>query len=96
MTNQELVVELAKRLNLTQKETSDTLDNLVSIFSSNLEKGNSISIHGFGLFETKKRGQRISVNPVSKQKYLIPPKISVAFKPGQTIKDNLKKLEVNE
>ncbi len=96
MTNQELVALLAKRLELTQKDTSDVLDTFVSLFNSNLEKGNSINIQGFGLFEIKKRNERISVNPVTKQRYLIPPKISVGFKPGQTIKDNLKKIEVNE
>lgn len=96
MTNQELVAALAKRIELTQKDTSDVLDTLVSIFNTNLENGNSINIQGFGLFETKKRNERISVNPVSKQRYLIPPKISVAFKPGQTIKDNLKNLAVDE
>lgn len=96
MTNQELVALLAKRLELTQKETSDTLEAFVSLFNSNLEKGNSINIQGFGLFEIKKRNERISVNPVTKQRYLIPPKISVGFKPGQTIKDNLKKIEVDE
>lgn len=96
MTNQELIAELAKRMNLTQKDISELLDATVSIFNGNLEKENSINIQGFGLFETKRRNQRISVNPVSQQRYLIPPKISVAFKPGQTIKDNLKKIKVDE
>lgn len=96
MTNQELTAALAKRLGWTQRQTSEVLESAVSIINSNLEEGNSINIQGFGLFETKKKGERISVNPVSKQRFLVPPKISLAFRPGQTIKDNLKKLEVNE
>lgn len=96
MTSQELVAALAKRVELTQKETADILESFISLFNSNLEQGNSINIQGFGMFETKKKNERISVNPVSKKKYLIPPKISVSFKPGQTIKDNLKKLTSNE
>ncbi|MDR2955161.1 MAG: HU family DNA-binding protein [Prevotella sp.] len=96
MTNQELVSALAKRLGWTQKQTSETLETTVSVINSNLEDNNSINIQGFGLFETKKKNERVSVNPVSKQRFLVPPKISVAFRPGQTIKDNLKKLEVNE
>ncbi len=96
MTNQELIAALAKRLGWTQRETSDVLEATVSILKSNLEDSNSINIQGFGLFETKKKGERISVNPVSKQRFLVPPKISLAFRPGQTIKDNLKKLEANE
>ncbi|MBB4038350.1 DNA-binding protein HU-beta [Dysgonomonas hofstadii] len=96
MTNQELIAALAKRMGWTQRETSDVLESTISLIRENLEDGNSINIQGFGLFETKKKGERISVNPVSKQRFLVPPKISLSFRPGQTIKDNLKKLEVDE
>lgn len=96
MTNQELVAALAKRLGWTQKQASEMLEVTISVINSNLEDNNSINIQGFGLFETKKKGERISVNPISKQRFLVPPKISLTFRPGQTIKENLKKLEVNE
>lgn len=96
MTNQELTTALAKRLGWTQKQTVEVLEATVSIINSNLEDYNSINIQGFGLFETKKKSERISVNPVSKQRFLIPPKISLTFRAGQTIKDNLKKLQVDE
>ncbi|WP_029905230.1 HU family DNA-binding protein [Prevotella sp. 10(H)] len=96
MTNQELVAALAKKTGWTQRQTSEILEATVSIMNTNLESGNSINIQGFGLFETKKKNERISVNPVSKQRFLVPPKITLAFRPGQTIKDNLKNLEVNE
>lgn len=96
MTNQELIAALAKRLGWTQKQTAEILETAISIVNSNLEDGNSINIQGFGLFETKKKGERISVNPVSKQRFLVPPKISLMFRPGQTIKENLKKLQINE
>ncbi|MDR2948174.1 MAG: HU family DNA-binding protein [Prevotella sp.] len=96
MTNQELIATLAKRLGWTQRQASEILEATVSIINTNLEENNSINIQGFGLFETKKKGERISVNPVSKQRFLIPPKISLSFRPGQTIKETLKKLEVNE
>ena len=96
MTNQELIAALAKRLSWTQRQTSEVLEATVSIINSNLEENNSINIQGFGLFETKKKAERISVNPVSKQLFLVPPKITLSFRPGQTIKENLKKLEINE
>ncbi|MFT3992669.1 MAG: HU family DNA-binding protein [Dysgonomonas sp.] len=96
MTNQELIATLAKRIGWTQRQASDMLDATVSVMKECLEDGDSINIQGFGLFEPKKKGERISVNPVSKQRFLIPPKITLAFRPGQTIKDNLKKIEVDE
>lgn len=96
MTNQELVVELAKRMQLTQKEISEMLECTVKIITHSLENEKSINVQGFGLIERKKREGRISVNPLSQKRYIIPPKFSVAFKPGQNIKDNLKKMTVIE
>lgn len=96
MTNLELIAALAKRLDWTQKHTTEILDAAVSLITENLEDGKSLNIQGFGLFEAKKKGERVSVNPVSKQRFLVPPKITVAFRPGQTLKDNLKNLKVDE
>lgn len=96
MTNQELVSALAKRLNLTQRQTAETLEVLVSVMNTNLENGSSINIQGFGLFESKKKSERVSVNPVSKQRFLVPPKITMAFRPSQSIKDTLKNKTGNE
>lgn len=90
MTNQELIAILAKRLDWTQRQTSDTLESAVSIINTKLADGESINIQGFGLFETKKKSERISVNPVSKQRFLVPPKITVNLRPGQSIKETLK------
>lgn len=96
MTSQELVAALAKRLEWTQRDTSDVLEALVGVMNKELIEGNSVNIQGFGLFEPKKKKDRISVNPVTKQRFLVPPKITLSFRQGQTIKDNLKKLAVDE
>lgn len=96
MTHKELIAELSKRLELTQAQTSKIMEDAVSIVNTNLASSNSINIQGFGLFETKKRQERMSVNPVSKQRFLVPPKITPAFRPGQVVKDKLKKLSENE
>ena len=96
MTNQELIAALAKRLEWTQRQTSDMLEGIVSIFNSSLENGDSVNIQGFGLFEAKKKGERISVNPISKQRFLVPPKITASFRPAQNIKDTLKQKASDE
>lgn len=96
MTNQELIAALAKRLEWTQRDTGDMLESFVAIVNKELLEDNSVNIQGFGLFEPKKKKDRISVNPVSKQRFLVPPKITLAFRQGQTMKDNLRKLTVDE
>ena len=89
MTHKELVAELAKRLEQTQAKTSEWVDVFVSLMNSNLSEGNSVNFQGFGLFETKKKMERISVNPLTKQRFLIPPKITAVYRPSQNLKDQL-------
>ncbi|NDV69136.1 HU family DNA-binding protein [Dysgonomonas sp. 25] len=96
MTNQELIAALAKRLDWTQRQTADLLEGFVGLLNSRLEAGDTVNVQGFGLFETKKKNERVSVNPTTKQRFLVPPKITISFRPGQTVKDNLKKIEVDE
>lgn len=96
MTNKELIIELARRLDWTQQKTVEVMDATVSVMNNNLANANSINIHNFGVFETKKMQERISVNPISKQRFLVPPKIVPAFRPSQAIKDKLKNLGNDE
>lgn len=89
MTHKELVAELAKRLEQTQAKTSELLSAFAELMNNNLAGGNSVNFQGFGLFETKKKMERISVNPVTKQRFLIPPKITAVYRPSQNLKDQL-------
>ena len=82
MNNKEFTSELAKRLGYTTKETSELMTKLINTMSQQLEDANTISIYGFGTFEVKKKTERISVNPTSKQRLLIPPKLVLNFKPS--------------
>lgn len=96
MTNKELIAELAKRLDWTQVQTAKVLDDAVSVISKTLSGNNTVNIQGFGLFEAKKRQERVSVNPVTKQRFLVPPKITPVFKPASVVKEKLKKISENE
>ena len=58
--------------------------------SAQLEDENTVSIAGFGAFEVKKKLERVLVNPATKQRMLVPPKIVVNFKPNNALKDKAK------
>lgn len=90
MTHKELIAELANRLEWTQARTSTVLESVVELIGDNLVDSNTINIQGFGVFEARLRQERVSVNPNTKQRFLVPPKITPAFRPGQSIKDKLK------
>ena len=90
MNNKEFTSELAERLGYTIKDTSELINSLLSGMTRELEEGNVITIQGFGSFEVKKKAERISINPVSKQRVLIPPKLVLSYRPSNTLKDKFK------
>lgn len=96
MKNKELITELADRSGWTSKEVSDMLSALTSVVSSRLVDSDTVYLQGFGQFEVKKKGERISTNPANGKRYLVPPKLVPVFKPGITMKNRLKKLTDNE
>lgn len=90
MTHKDLIAELAMRLNWTQAATSETLDAFIGILNEKLADNVQISIQNFGTFETKKKQERISVNPLTQERFLVPPKITATFKPSAGIKEQLR------
>ena len=90
MNNKEFIAEIASRMGETQKEMSQLVSSAVNIMTLELQEGNSIVVQGFGAFEVKKKLERISVNPVTKQRMLIPPKLVLSFKPSATLKEKFK------
>ena len=90
MNNKDFIAELSGKLGRSSKETSDWVALLLSEMTHQLEDGNAIYIQGFGTFEVKKKVERISVNPVSKQRMLVPPKLELSYKPSASLKDKFK------
>lgn len=90
MNNKEFTFELAERLGYTIKDTSELMNSLLSSMTQELEEGNVIAIQGFGSFEVKKKAERISINPASKQRMLVPPKLVLSYRPSNTLKDKFK------
>lgn len=90
MNNKEFTSELSRRLGYTIKDTSELISSLLQDMTQQLEDGNCISLQGFGSFEVKKKSERISVNPSTKQRMLVPPKLVLTFKPSTLLKDKFK------
>lgn len=91
MTNKEFINTLAERNGLTPQDAQSLTEALINTMGDSLSEGDSITIQGFGNFDVKKKMERIIVNPNTKQRQLIPPKLTVAFKPSNVLKDKFKK-----
>lgn len=90
MNNKEFITELSARLGYSVKDTSSIVASTVSVVTEQLQEGNSLIVQGFGTFDVKKKMERISINPATKQRMLVPPKLVISFRPSNVIKDKFK------
>ena len=90
MNNKEFILELSKKTGYSSKDVTQYVSSLLNIMSQELQDGNSGSIQGFGTFDVKKKMERISVNPVTHQRMLIPPKLVLSYKPSVSLKEKFK------
>ena len=90
MNNKEFISELSRKLGYNNKETSQLVSSVLNIMTQELQEGNTIALQGFGVFEVKKKLERISVNPATQQRMLIPPKLVLSYKPSVSLKEKFK------
>lgn len=55
-----------------------------------LDDETQLVVQGFGTFEVKKKMERVVVNPATKQRKLVPPRLALAFRPAAALKDKVK------
>lgn len=80
MNNKEYIAELSRHTGFSRDDTQRMVRCVVEGMSQKFDEGIGVSIASFGVFEIKKRMERIVVNPSSGQRMLVPPKIVVTFK----------------
>lgn len=86
MNNKEYIAELSRHTGFLQDDTQRMVRCVVECMSQKFDEGVGISIANFGIFEIKKRMERIVVNPSNGQRMLVPPKIVVAFKAETSVR----------
>ena len=90
MNNKEFISELSRRTEYSSRDVTDMIFTLTQIMTEKWQDNDSVAIQNFGSFEVKKKSERISVNPVSKQRLLVPPKLVLTFRPSNVLKDKFK------
>ena len=90
MNNKEFISELSLRFVYTNKDTTQLVSSVISIMTQQLQDGNTVAIQGFGTFEVRKKLERISINPATQQRMLIPPKLVLTYKPSAILKEKFK------
>lgn len=86
MNKEELVQEIAKKSNVTQKEAAEVLGAFIETIQKTVSKGKKVTLVGFGTFESRKRAARIGRNPQTGKELKIPATTVPAFSAGKKFK----------
>lgn len=90
MNNKQFLTELSGKCQMSPEKTANQVKALIEVMENLWSNGDSISLSGFGVLEVKKKNERISVNPTTGVRMLIPPKLVLTYKPSSLLKEKLK------
>jgi DNA-binding protein HU-beta len=86
MNKTELIEAMAARTGGSKADASRAVALLTEIISDTLQKGESVSLIGFGNFEVRERAARTGRNPKTGEVLKIAASRVPAFKPGAALK----------
>jgi DNA-binding protein HU-beta len=87
----DLVDDVAEKTGMKKKDVKEVVDMMLSQVSSHLDGGTKVQLTGFGTFEVRRRKARTGVKPGTTEKIKIPASKYPAFKPGKSLKEQVKK-----
>ena len=90
MNNKQFIAELANRMCYSVQDTQKMMYQVIDAMGDSFIEGNAVTVQNFGSFEVKKKLERIMTNPVTGQRMLVPPKLTLGFKISPTWKDKIK------
>jgi DNA-binding protein HU-beta len=86
MNKQELIDAIAEKSDLSKADAKRALEAFTECVTTQLKKGNTIRLIGFGTFSVKKRKARKGVNPQTKERINIKARKVPHFAPGAELK----------
>jgi hypothetical protein len=90
MDNKTLIDTIAGKIGKSREEVMEMTDALGIVIADTIKDGDTIAIPSVGTFEPKLRAERIAVHPSSGKRLLVPPKLSIYFKPSTLLKQKIR------
>ena len=91
MKKEELVAFVSEKAEITKKSAGEAISAVLEGITSALEKGDSISLIGFGSFKVVERAAREGRNPSTGEKMQIQASKGIKFTPASGLKERVNK-----
>ncbi len=90
LTKRDMVVAIAEKTGLTQKEVFDVIQLTLDGITDALAKGAGVELREFGVFRCRLTKPRVGRNPKKPdQEVAIPPRAIVKFKAGKIMRERV-------
>ena len=86
MTKREIINKIMETTNFSKRRSHFAVDMVFSIIKKNLAEGKSVKISGFGVFDIRRRIQRMGRNPRTGVEVPIVEGKSLKFRAGKILK----------
>ena len=91
MNKAEMIAAIAQEAEFSKKDAEKALTAFMEIVTKELQKGEKVSLVGFGTFEVSKRTAREGRNPATNKTIKIPASKAPKFKAGKALKEAVNK-----
>jgi len=89
VNKKDLISKMSKDAGITLDQAKKALSALIQGVSMALQRGERVTLSGFGSFEIKVRQERMGRNPKTGETIRISAKKKVKFNPSQRLEDSL-------
>lgn len=91
MDTKKLIATVSNSLGRRPEDVASRLSMLCDIIMESIKEGDIVAVPGFGNFEPKLKMERVATHPSTGKKLLVPPKLSIVFKPSTILKQKVRK-----
>ncbi|MFP3019448.1 MAG: integration host factor subunit alpha [Arsenophonus sp.] len=95
LTKAEMSERLFEKLDISKHDAKDLVELFFEEVRRLLENGEQVKLSGFGNFDLRDKNQRPGRNPKTGEDIPISARRVVTFRPGQKLKDKVKKIKPN-
>jgi DNA-binding protein HU-beta len=89
MNKQQLIATVSKKTGLSKSAVLNVTNGIFSSITSELSKGKSVQLVGFGTWKKRRRAARMGRNPQTGSPLKIPARNVPHFSAGKDLKDSL-------
>ena len=87
MNKVSLIEKVQGEIDCTKAQAEQVVETIFDSIVSEVAKGDTVSVAGFGIFEAKKRAARMGRNPKTGETIQIKSSVTPKFRPAKAFKD---------